>query len=78
MMKMQMNFDNSEKSIVIEKQILSFIIKIIDMIMTFMQLTKYAAMHQELIRDLQSNTTQFQAAEKKQEIDSQFNMQIYQ
>ena len=40
-----MNLSNDEKSIMIEKQISDFIIKIIDVIMMFMQLTKYAAMH---------------------------------
>ena len=65
MMKMQMNLDNNKKSIVIEKQISDFIIKIIDMIMIFMQLTRYAAVHQKLIRNFQSNIIQFQAVKKK-------------
>ena len=72
-----MNLDNSKESIVLEEQIFSFIIKIIDVIMMFMQLTRYAAMHQELIKNLQSNTAQSQAVKKKQEINNQFNMQIY-
>ena len=60
-----MNLDNNKKSIVIEKQISDFIIKIIDMIMIFMQLTRYAAVHQKLIRNFQSNIIQFQAVKKK-------------
>ena len=35
-MRMQMNLDNDEKSIMIEEQISDFIIKIIDMIMISM------------------------------------------
>ena len=51
-MRMQMNFDNDKKLIMIEEQISDFIIKIIDVIITSMQLTRYAAVHQELIRNL--------------------------
>jgi len=77
-----MHLDEERKSIVISKQISSMRIMTIDVSMTHTQLLKYNTIHFKLVSQLTCkefknlNETDL-SRDKKNEINDQFNMQIY-
>ena len=77
-----MHLDEERKSIVIDEQIPSMRIMTIDVSMTHAQLLKYNTIHFKLVsqltcKELKNLNEMSLSRGKKNEVDSQFNMQVY-